>query len=148
MLVLSCSLIHKSSSNDNGMNRQQIHELQVRNFSEIPTDLLEDLDKMGMDSSSILNEYEGRYLNFIFKIDTNNFNLVGKKVGFIRNKADYFKQTQERFYHDSTTVGGSGLYIFNTIQKEESGNYDAAIVYWSKKLLTIEEVVKRLKRKD
>ena len=82
MLVLSCSLIHKSSSNDNGMNRQQIHELQVRNFSEIPTDLLEDLDKMGMDSSSILNEYEGRYLNFIFKIDTNNFNLVGEKSRF------------------------------------------------------------------
>lgn len=86
-------------------------------------------------------------LNFIFKIDTNNFNLVGKKVGFIRNKADYFKQRQERFYRDSTTVGGSGLYIFNTTQKEESGSYDAAIVYWSKKLLTIEEVVKRLKRK-
>ena len=112
MLVFSCSPIHKSSSNDHCMNRQ-IHELRVRNFSEIPTDLLENLDRMGIDSSSIFNEYEGRYLNFIFKIDTNNFNLVGKKVGFIRSKADYFKETRERFYRNSTQLLEEVAYIFS-----------------------------------
>ena len=100
---------------------------------------------MGIDSSSILNEYEGKYLNFIFKIDPQDYNLVGKKVGFTRSKTDYFKETRERYYRNSTTVGGSSLYIFNTAQKEESGGYDAAIVYWSKFVPPIDKVINRLK---
>ena len=71
---------------------------------------------------------------------------MGNKVGFLGSKKDYFKQTQERFSRNSTTVGGSGLYIFNAEQKAESGGYDAAIIYWSKRLVPINEVVKRLKK--
>lgn len=151
ILVFSFCSIHKSNSNDNSVNVDnfgpgQIHNVQVRNFSGIPKGLLDNIDEMGKDNSSILNEYEGKYLNFIFKIDTNDFNLVGKKVGFLGSKKDYFKQTQERFSRNSTTVGASGLYIFNATQKEESGGYDAAIIYWSKRLVPINEVVKRLKK--
>ena len=148
MFILGCSPIHKCSSNDNSMNGQ-IHELQVLNFSEIPNDLLKNLDKMGIDTSSILNEYEGKYFNFIFKIDPQDFNLVGKKMGFISrggSKMDYFNDTRSPD-RNSTTVGGSGLYIFNAAQKEESGGYDAAIVYWSKFVIPIEDVVKRLKER-
>lgn len=149
ILVFSCSSIYKCNYSDNSMNEfGQIHELQVHNFSEIPKDLLENLDKMGIDSSSILNEYEGRFLNFIFNIDPQDFNLVGKKVGFSRNKIDYFRDTREHFYRNSTTVGGSGLYIFDTTQKAESGGYDAAIVYWSKFLIPTKDVIKRLKGKN
>ena len=145
MLVFSCSSIHKSNSNDNNMNVfEQRNELQVHDFSEIPKELLENIDKMGVDSLSILNEYEGKYLNFIFKIDPQDFNLVGQKVGFLRSKIDYFRDTRERFYRNTTTVGGSSLYIFNTIQKEESGGHDAAITYWNKFVIPIEEVVKQL----
>ena len=148
MLVFSCSSIHKCNSNDNSMNKfGQIRELQVHNFSEIPNELLENLDKMGIDSSSILNEYEGRYFNFIFNIDPQDFNLVGKKVGFLGSKIDYFNSTRSPD-RNSTTVGGSGLYIFDTAQKMESGGYDAAIVYWSKFAIPINEVVKRLKNKS
>jgi hypothetical protein len=46
---------------------------------------------------------------------------------------------------NSTTVGGSGLYIFDAAQKAESGGYDAAITYWNKFVIPTEEVVKRLK---
>jgi len=42
---------------------------------------------------------------------------------------------------------GENLYIFNATQKEESGGYDAAIVYWSKFILPVEKVIKRLKKK-
>lgn len=148
MLVFSCFPIHKCNSNDNSMSEfEQRYELQVRSFSEIPNDLLDNLDKMGIDTSSILNEYEGKYLNFIFKIDPQDFNLVGKKVGFSRSKIDYFRDTRERFYRNSTTVGGSSLYILNATQKEESGGYDAAIVYWSKFVIPIEKAVKRLNEK-
>ena len=148
MLVFSCSPIHKCNSNDNSMSEfEQRYELQVRNFSEIPKDLLDNLDKMGIDTSSILNEYEGKYFNFIFKINPQDFNLVGKKVGFISHggsKIDYFKDTRSPD-RNSTTVGGSSLYIFNAAQKEESGGYDAAITYWNKFVIPIEEIVKRLK---
>jgi hypothetical protein len=122
---------------------------QVGNFAEIPTELLSNIEKMGMDSSLILNEYEGRYLNFIFKIDIQNFNLVGKKIAFNRSKIDFFNDERERFYRDFAAggVGGATLYIFNTVQKEESGGYDAAIVYWSKFVIPIEKVIKRLKKK-
>ena len=125
----------------------QIHELRVYNFSEIPKDLLENMDKMGVDNSSILNEYEGRYFNFIFNIDPQNFNLVGKKVGFLGSKVDYFSDTRSPD-RNFTTVGGSSLYIFDTTQKVETGGYDAAIVYWSKFTLRPEDVVKRLRTKN
>ena len=148
MLIYSCSPIHKCTSNDNNMSEfGQIYELQIHTFGEIPTDLLSHIEEMGVDCSSILNEYEGRYFNFIFKIDTQDFNLIGKKVGFLRSKTDYFRDTRERFYRNDETVGGSGLYIFDATQKEESG-YDAAIVYWSKRLIPITDVVKRLKKKQ
>ena len=148
MLVFSCSSIHKSNSNDNNMNVfEQRNELQVHDFSEIPKELLENIDKMGVDSLSILNEYEGKYLNFIFKIDIQNFNLVGKKVGFLGSKIDYFRDTRKRFYDNTTTVAGSSLYVFDSTQKEESGGYDAAITYWDKFVIPQEKVVKQLKDK-
>ncbi len=146
MLIFSCFPILKSNSNDNSMSVSVFgkrHEPQVRSFSEIPKDLLENLDKVGTDSSLLLNEYEGRYLNFIFNIDSQDFNLIGKKVGFTRSKIDYFSWTRA----NSTTVGGSSLYIFDTTQKTESGGYDAFITMWSKFAIPIEEIVKRLKKK-
>lgn len=136
-----------NSKDDNLFLFGKIFELQVRNFNEIPEELLNNLDKMGIDSSLILNEYEGRFFNYIFKINSQEYNLVGKKLGFLGSKISYFRKTRERFNLNSTTVGGSSLYIFNAAQKEESGGYDAAIVYWSKFEIPIEKVVKRLKVK-
>ena len=140
ILVFSFCSIHKSNSNDNSVRVDNFGHGQIHNG------LLYNIDEMGKDNSSILNEYEGKYLNYIFNIDPQDFNLVGKQVGFItRGKTYYFKQTRERFYSNSTIVGGSSLYIFNAEQKAESGGYDAAIIYWSKFSLPIEDVVKRLK---
>ncbi len=142
---LCCSSIQICNSNNN--MEQEVLQRQVRNFAEIPTELLTHMDKMGTDSSLILNEYEGRYLNYIFKTDTLNFNLVGTTVGFLGSKTDFFKDERERFYHNSTPVGAVVLYLFTAEQKVESGGYDAAIVYWSKFLLPVEKVVNRLKNR-
>ncbi len=149
ILAFSCSPCHKCNSNNSDMSVRVFgreHELQVRNFSEIPQDLLDNLDKMGIDSSLVLNEYEGRYFNCIFNIDPQDFSFVGKTVGFTTDKIDYFKDTHERFCCNSTPVGGSGVYIFNATQKVESGGYDAFITMWSIFAIPIEEVVKRLKK--
>jgi hypothetical protein len=142
MFLFGCSPVHKSNS-----NYTQVR--QVQNFEEIPTDLLGHIEKMGINDSSILNEYEGMYLNFIFRIDSLNFNLVGKKIGFLGSKKDFFKDEREWFYRgEKSGVGGTVLYIFDASQKIESGGYDAAIMYWKKVLVPPEEVVKRLKEKQ
>jgi hypothetical protein len=120
---------------------------QIHNFAEIPIELLSNIEKIGVDSSLILNEYEGKYLNFIFKVNPQDFNLIGKKIGY-RSKMGFFKDEKDWFYRGETSgVGGTTLYIFNPVQKEESGGYDAAIVYWSKFVIPIEKIIKRLKNK-
>ena len=122
---------------------------QVRNFNDIPKDILNQLDKMGVDGSSLLNSYEGAYFNVVFKVSLNGFDFTGKKVGFIysgarSNKKEYFDLEKDRFKRNNTPNRGT-LYIFDETQKKESGGYDAAIVYWSKRLIPIQDVVKRLK---
>jgi hypothetical protein len=125
----------------------QIIERQVNNFAEIPTELLSHLDRTGIDSSLILNEYEGKYLGFIFNVNPQDFNLIGKKIGY-GSKTGFFKDEKEWFYRgEKSGVGGATLYIFTAAQKAESGGYDAAIVYWNKFVIPIEKVVKRLKNK-
>ena len=37
------------------------------------------------------------------------------------------------------------LYVFNENQKKELNGYDAAIVYWSKFVIPIDKVIKRIK---
>lgn len=122
---------------------------QVRNFNDIPKDILNQLDKMGVDGSSLLNSYESAYFNVVFKDSLKGFDFTGKKVGFIysgarSNKKEYFDLEKDRFNRNNTPNRGT-LYIFDETQKKESGGYDAAIVYWSKRLIPIQDVVKRLK---
>ena len=124
---------------------------QIRDFKDIPKDILEKLDKMGVDASPLLNCYEGVYLNAIFKDCLKGFDFTGKKVGFIHSgaksdKQEYFSNVKGRYHSNSTPVGGSSLYIFDATQKKESGGYDVAIVYWSKFLLPVDKVVKKLKK--
>lgn len=126
-------------------------------YKNIPQDILNNIDKMGMDDSLFLTELEGKYCNAIAGISEKDFNFSKSKVAFfdgkigsIRiNKKIYF--TMERDYLrggvDSTSRYFGTLYIFNTAQKRESGGYAAAIVGLSKKLLSTKEVIKQLKEK-
>lgn len=68
LLRLCCSSILICNSNNN--IEQEVLQRQVRDFAEIPTELLTHIDKMGIDSFLILNEYEGRYLNYVSKQTT------------------------------------------------------------------------------
>lgn len=122
---------------------------QIRNFNELPEDILLQMDEMGADSTSLLDNCESTYFNLIFKDQLNGFDFTNKKIGFInrgskRSKKEFFAEERERFYANSTTIN-STLYLFNATQKKESGGYDAAIVYWSKFLLPIDKVVEILK---
>ena len=145
-LLLSCS----SVSNKNITEKSESGKIYfpiIDTFSDISDEIVSNLDKMGTDNTEILNVYEGEYFNYIFDNSPQIFNLAGKKVGFIRDKMDYFKQTRSLYNQGSSIVGGNSLYIFNDAQKEESGGYDAAIVYWSKFVIPTRTVVKRLHKR-
>ncbi len=123
-------------------------------FKEIPRELLEQLNTMGANESSLLNSYESAYFNIIFKKSRKEFDFIGKKIGFLRgdtgrivsNKRKYFYKERYLFNSNYSTQGGI-LYIFNQVQKEKSGGYDAVIVEsWTKNLMNADRAAKRLKR--
>jgi hypothetical protein len=128
-------------------------EYFMRNgFENIPQNVLSNIDKMGMDECLLLTELEGQYFNALYQVEEKEFNLSGKKVGFLTgnvgknksNKKRYFISEKNRLELNHSPLFGK-LYIFNAVQKMRSGGYDAAIVYYTKKLLSLEEVVKRLR---
>lgn len=124
-------------------------------YANIPKNILNDIDKMGMDDSLFLTEQEGKYCNAISGISKKEFDFHDKKVAFFTgnigsikiNKKRYFTIERERLKmaDDSISYYFGTLYIFDTSQKKSCG-YDAAIVYMSKKLNSIKEMVKRLKK--
>lgn len=122
---------------------------QYKSFKDIPTEILDKLDKMGVDDSTLLNNYESMYLNEVFKNSLKDFDFTGKKVGFITNgdgkKSAYFNMHKKHISNENTPCDNGSLYIFDEAQKKESGGYDAAIVYWRKLVITKEGLVEKLK---
>ena len=124
----------------------------TKSFDYIPKEILNDIDKMGVDGYLSLTDLEGKYINAIFQVNA-DINLSGKKVCFLTgnigtnksNKKKFFMMERESLNFDSSP-NYSVLYVFNAAQKERSGGYDAAIVSWSKKFLSVEEVIKRLRK--
>lgn len=117
-------------------------------------DIMKQSNKVETKENLLLNETEGAYLNEIFIATRKDFNFIDKKIGFFTgssgatrsNKEDYFNMQKRHSVNENYPCDNGTLYIFNTEQKMESGGYDAAIVYWSKFVVPIEKVIKRLKR--
>ncbi|RGN42393.1 MULTISPECIES: hypothetical protein [unclassified Bacteroides] len=124
----------------------------TKSFDYIPKEILNDIDKMGVDGYLSLTDLEGKYINAIFQVEA-DINLSGKKVCFLTgnigtNKSDkktYF-MIERRRVHSNSSPHYSVLYVLNATQKERSGGYDGAIVYGSKKFLSVKEVIKRLRK--
>ena len=124
---------------------------QIQNSNDIPKEFLEQLEKMGVDNSPLLNGYESEYLNVVFKDSLNGFDFLRKKIGFIcsgeNSKFLYFDMQKKHILDKNNICNNGHLYVFNTSQKEESGGYDGAIVYWSKRIVPIEKIIRWLKSK-
>ena len=138
---------------------------QYKSFKDIPAEILDKLDKMGLDKSTLLNSYESEFFNVFFKDEKKDFDFTGKKVGFIasstgkiKNKANYFKKQKSQYklfkranFNYYSFVNAPYIYIFDEKEKEESGGYDAAILYCRNPKFHIlhpkEKVIKKLKAK-
>lgn len=130
--IFGCSSIHKYNSND---SMEQTYRADA-------SDIL------------LLNPMEGAYLNKIFETTRKDFDFTNKKIGFFTgssgnkksNKDYYFDMYKKHLTNENYPCDNGTLYIFTDDQKEESGGYDAAIVYWSKFTIPIEKVIKRLRK--
>ena len=136
----------KRTSEPKITNQGKIYVQDIRSYEDIPEELLINLDKMGVDNSSELNEYESRYLNLFFNVDP-QIDLVGKRVAFLHynsNKMDYFNNDDKQ--EKLLIIVCCALYVFDPTIADDCG-YDAAVVSWSKVLIPIDKVIKRLKNR-
>lgn len=77
---------------------------QIRDFDDIPQEILLNLDKMGRDKEIALNNYEAEFLNKIFENSREHFDFTNKKVVFIyahigvKSKKHFFSEQRKRFF--------------------------------------------------
>ena len=117
-------------------------------------DILDCLVKMGEDTMVTLNICESKYLNFNYQTIKSTFDVHGKRVAFFKGNAGTIKSTKKEYFDRiKYFVNQKGylplctdqLVIFNEDQVAKTG-YDAAIVYQSKRLVPINEVVRKLRK--
>ena len=129
---------------------------QLNEFDEMPKQVLDYIDSLGIEKSPTLNRYEVKYLESLFGDSLSDFNLKGKKIGFIRSGGEktsnkvYFDEIKDGFYNVGTSTGSANLasilLILTEKQKKLSGGYDAVILYWSKRLISDKRLIKSLLR--
>lgn len=145
LVFVECSTVDKA--NHSAIHNEHYSQV-ITEFSDITDTILANRDKMGKDTSSALNDYEAAFIGQVFGLDSRNYSLTGKKVAFLPDKIDYFRQTRERYESRESIVGGSVLYLFNSAQKDASGGYDAAVLYWSYFIYPTERIVRILRKRD
>lgn len=117
-------------------------------------DILDCLVNMGEDTTTTLNICESKYLNLNYYKIKDVFDFYGKKVAFFKGNAGTIKSTKKEYFDRVKHFGCLNGYlplsidqlvIFNEDEVIKTG-YDAAIVYQSKRLVPIKEIVKKLSK--
>ncbi|MDR0939579.1 MAG: hypothetical protein LBN29_09590 [Mediterranea sp.] len=110
----------------------------LRSFQDLPTEVLDNIYKMGLDDDPVLTDLEGEYLNVTYSLKEANVDLRGKKVAFFTSgffktievgKMEYFLRTGYKI--DALLEEPnprSRVYVFSPKEKDEAGGYDAAIL--------------------
>ena len=153
-VFMSCN-IFKIDYTYKYVHRQYVPR-QPDQFAEMPKQILDNIDSLGVEESTTLNKYEVKYLELLFGDSLSDFNLKGKTVGFIKSRGlktsnkVYFDKIKDGFYKIGTAVEaadlGCSLLILTEEQKKLSGGYDAVILYWSKRLISDKRLIKSLLR--
>lgn len=122
-------------------------------FNIVPSAILNQLNELGNNSSPVMTEEEGLFLDSMFNTDSLAVSLVGKTVFFLTGnlgmtvsiKKDFFKCEYDRYKNNHPPLPGF-IYIFDSNQQELCGGYYAAIVYYTKNKPTVKQVIKTIKR--
>lgn len=119
----------------------------------IPQDILDCLVKAGTDTASILNTYEGKYLNFCFRKEKGTFDFCGKRMAFFKGNTGTTKSTKKDFFESEKLYirqknlipPPSGQLIFFNENEVKATGYDVVFITYNKKVITKKEIIKRLK---
>lgn len=121
----------------------------------IPADIQENLSKIGIDDSPLLNQYESRFLNYYFQkvkyISTSgNVDFSNLRVAFFYGNVGTIEYSKKEFFEDidDFPLNDYGFQII-LFSKENAAklNYDVAIIGGSKRLNT-EKVMDRILYKN
>jgi hypothetical protein len=126
---------------------------QEKSAKDIPQEIIDCLVEMGKDTIPILNICESKFLNFCFQKERSIFDFCGKKIAFFTGNTGTIKSTKKDFFDEEKYFicqnrflpsGSNQLIIFNEDETKQVG-YNAVIVSSSKKYITNEEIIRRLK---
>ncbi len=101
--------------------------------------LAQSIDSCGMDNIGYLNQHEALFLNNYFRDYKIDYDFKGKRVLFITGsngntlscKIDYFNDIKKWKLEYNDKISTS-LVVLSEKEKEESGGYDAILLYWVK----------------
>ena len=103
-------------------------------------------DRMSGGMKEFISTEEVDILNNQFEKERGDFDFDNKVIGFIEiggrfGKSYYFDMIKKHDYSPNSAYDKGMLYVFTDEQKQRSGGYDAAVVYWSKFQLPVAKVI-------
>jgi len=121
--------------------------------NHLEANIYRNLDSLGVDNNPYLNQYEIDFFDSIFLEQKKDFDLKRKKIAFITgnvgqiliNKKEYF--VLEKGEISKGYAKNGALILFDEKQKQESGGYDAIIMFSGKLIPTKKQIIKLLKEK-
>lgn len=129
---------------------------QENSIEDVPKSIIQCLDKVGKDSSIVLNVCESTYLDYYFQRQRGSFLFENKCVFFLTGNYGAIKSNKKIYYAEAKQVLSTGvlpsigmqqLVIFDGHERKSIG-YDAAIISGSKKYLTKKDVIKHIKKRQ
>lgn len=125
-----------------------------KSMEYIPKNIIQCLDKVGLDSSAVLSTSESAFLNYFFEKQRGSFSFDDKTVFFLTGNNGAIKSTKNTFFRKIKLGLNIGimpsqamqqLLIFDGFEKKLT-DYDAVIITGSKKYLTKKGVIKHIKK--
>jgi RNase H-fold protein (predicted Holliday junction resolvase) len=109
------------------------------------------LSRLGEDYNPILKTGESIFLKSYFQENNVGFNFLEKKIGFALIDLEIFLISKYNFFENWANKNDSTyskmLYILNSKEKIESGNFDALIIFYKKNKVLKERRLNKLFKK-
>ncbi len=121
----------------------------------VPVDILKNLSKIGIDDNPLLNQYESQFLNYYFSkagyVGTvKNIDFTNLRVAFFKGNIGTIEYSKKDFFAEDINLFSPSDNLFQIIifskYNVAKTNYDATIIYCSKRYNTEKQMVRILNK--
>ncbi|MBQ6962212.1 MAG: hypothetical protein IJP79_00690 [Paludibacteraceae bacterium] len=145
-------IIRSGSSNAGDL---PFEALKISDESRRFANAIEHIEELGKDSSNVLNNLEGTYLNCRFKRRRGNFDFTGKSIVFLNGdvgkaqtiKKVFFDRERNIIHTQGYSISGAEQLIIFDNEEAKLAGCDAVIIELGTKPISRKNVIKRLKKK-